>query len=95
MLRRRYLVAYDIRDPRRLRRVAKRMEEFGDRAQYSVFLCDLTRADLADMIYALHRLIDTAADRILIVDLGTPGVDHRFEFLGHPCPLPTTGHRVL
>ncbi|EMN95623.1 CRISPR-associated endoribonuclease Cas2-like protein, partial [Leptospira interrogans serovar Medanensis str. UT053] len=31
------LVSYDIREPKRLRRVAKIMEGFGERIQYSVF----------------------------------------------------------
>jgi CRISPR-associated endonuclease Cas2 len=34
--RRRYLVAYDIRDDRRLRLVAGCMEGYGSRVQYSV-----------------------------------------------------------
>jgi CRISPR-associated protein Cas2 len=95
MLRHRYLVAYDIRDPRRLRLIAKKMEDFGDRAQYSVFLCDLTRADAADMTRALRTVMESTVDRILIVDLGTAFDDSRFEFLGRRHPPPTTGHRVL
>ncbi|MER7011671.1 CRISPR-associated endonuclease Cas2 [Saccharopolyspora sp. NPDC000359] len=95
MLRRRYLVAYDIRSPHRLRRVAKRMEDFGDRAQYSVFLCDLTRADIADMTWALGQIIDATADRVLIVDLGKPDDTSRFEFLGRRQPMPATGARVV
>ncbi len=37
----RYLVSYDICDPKRLRRVAKILEGFGTRLQYSVFECPL------------------------------------------------------
>ena len=36
MARRRYLVAYDIREDRRLRNVASCMEGYGERIQYSV-----------------------------------------------------------
>jgi CRISPR-associated protein Cas2 len=42
MARRRYLVAYDIRDDRRLRQIASCMEGYGERIQYSVFVCDLS-----------------------------------------------------
>jgi CRISPR-associated protein Cas2 len=42
MARRRYLVAYDIRDDRRLRSIAGCMEGYGTRIQYSVFVCDLS-----------------------------------------------------
>ncbi|MDR0535374.1 MAG: CRISPR-associated endonuclease Cas2, partial [Puniceicoccales bacterium] len=34
--RRRYLVCYDIANPKRLRRVARLLEGFGTRLQYSV-----------------------------------------------------------
>lgn len=37
-----YIISYDIRDPRRLRKVAKVMEDFGIRVQYSVFECELS-----------------------------------------------------
>ena len=42
MARRRYLVAYDIRDDRRLRAIAACMEGYGERIQYSVFVTDLS-----------------------------------------------------
>ena len=45
MARRRYLVAYDIREDRRLRNVATCMEGYGDRIQYSVFVCDLSEEE--------------------------------------------------
>jgi CRISPR-associated protein Cas2 len=35
--RRRFLVAYDIADPVRLRRVCAVMEDHGERLQYSIF----------------------------------------------------------
>lgn len=37
-----YLVTYDIRDDRRLRKVAETLEGYGDRIQYSVFRCRVT-----------------------------------------------------
>ena len=41
-----YLVAYDIADPKRLRKVARACEDFGLRRQYSVFFCRLTPVNL-------------------------------------------------
>ena len=41
-----YLVAYDISDAKRLRKVAQACEDFGFRRQYSVFLCRLNGRDL-------------------------------------------------
>ena len=46
MARRRYLVAYDIRDDRRLRMIAGCMEGYGTRIQYSVFVYDLSSREL-------------------------------------------------
>jgi len=40
-----YLVAYDICNPKRLRKVALTCEDFGIRRQYSVFFCRLTEVD--------------------------------------------------
>lgn len=37
-----YLVVYDISDPKRLRRIAKAMESYGNRVQKSVFECNLS-----------------------------------------------------
>ena len=34
-----WLVCYDVRDPKRLRKAAKHMEGYGERMQYSVFRC--------------------------------------------------------
>ena len=93
--RRRYLVAYDICDDRRLRQVAATMESYGERAQYSVFLCDLSRADLADLRHDLSRTIDRAQDSVLIVNLGDPTTHDRVEFLGRRRPVPTPGPTVL
>ncbi len=41
-----YLVAYDISNPKRLRKVARTCEDFGLRRQFSVFFCRLCACDL-------------------------------------------------
>ena len=38
-MRNTYLVCYDIRDDKRLRKVHKTMRDFGDHLQYSIFEC--------------------------------------------------------
>ncbi len=37
-----HLIAYDIRDSKRLRKIAKTCEDFGIRVEYSIFECDLS-----------------------------------------------------
>lgn len=59
------LVAYDIRAPNRLRKVAKTCEDFGIRVEYSVFECDLPET-LYELLWArLQAIIDPDEDRIL------------------------------
>ncbi|HON00800.1 MAG TPA: CRISPR-associated endonuclease Cas2 [Acidobacteriota bacterium] len=60
-----YLVAYDIRNPRRLRRVAKVCEDYGVRVEYSVFECDLPEEVFQRMWRDLAREIDAKEDALL------------------------------
>lgn len=97
-MRRRYLVAYDVADPQRLTRTFKAMLGYGDRVQYSVFLCDLSSIELIQMKTDLAEILDYGEDRILVVDIGpsegAPGAalaDGRIETIG--MQLPTGGRR--
>jgi len=68
--RKRYVVSYDIGDDKRLRRVYKAMRGFGDHVQLSVFICELSAREKAEMIATLVPLIHHEVDQILIADLG-------------------------
>ncbi len=60
-----FLIAYDISDPRRLRRVAKTCEDFGFRVEKSVFECDIPPDDF-DLLWAeLQELIDKDQDALV------------------------------
>lgn len=86
----RYLVAYDIRHPRRLRRVHRVATDHGEPLQYSVFVCDLTAVELLALKRALLAEIKTTEDSVGIFDLGAPagrGVQC-IEFLGVRRKLP-------
>lgn len=65
-----YIVTYDICNDKRLRRVFQIMRRWGDHLQYSVFECQLSRADLARMRAELAAEIHHQDDQILFVDLG-------------------------
>lgn len=82
MARRRYLVMYDVREQRRLHAVAVCVQGYGDRVQYSVFVCDLSATELFGLRSALDSLIRHDEDSIMVVDLGTAGDASRFAFLG-------------
>lgn len=60
-----HLVAYDIREPRRLRRIAKICEDYGIRVEYSVFECDLSEDRFLEFWKALEGEIDSEDDALL------------------------------
>jgi len=60
-----HLVAYDVRDPRRLRQVAKICLDYGIRVEYSVFECDLTEDLFQKLWHNLNAVIDPDEDAIL------------------------------
>ena len=90
MARRRYLVAYDIRDDRRLRSIAGCMEGYGTRIQYSVFVCDLSDREMILMRGDVEALMKKSEDSVMVVDLGQAGDSSRFLFLGHHEKLPSS-----
>ncbi len=61
----RYLVAYDICDPKRLRRVALTCEDYGVRVQKSVFECDLEPVHFEGMWRELQREIEESEDYLV------------------------------
>ncbi len=64
-----HLVAYDIADAKRLRKVARACEDFGLRRQFSVFFCRLSPTDLVRLRSRLYDVIDLDKDQILFVPL--------------------------
>ena len=95
MARRRYLVAYDIRDDRRLRGIAGCMEGYGARIQYSVFVCDLSDREKVVMRGDIETLMKVSEDGVMIVDLGAAGDSTRFLFLGHHEKLPSSNAVIV
>lgn len=80
-MRRTYVACYDVSDPKRLARVHSKMLGYGEPVQYSVFLCDLSRKELAIMREDLSGQIDSSKDRIMIADMGPEG-EENLEFVG-------------
>lgn len=85
-MRRDILVAYDISDPARLRKVFQIMRGYGDHIQYSVFRCALSRVERMRMVSALGRVINHTEDQVLLVDLGVADAPkpRRFRTVGRP-----------
>lgn len=69
-MRRCYLVCYDVRDPKRLRRIHRLMKAYGEAWQYSVFYCTLRAIDRVRLESAAREVLNLREDQLLIVDLG-------------------------
>lgn len=97
MARRRYLVAYDIREPARLRAVHKTMKAYGQPLQYSVFVSDLDGIERVAMIGALQDEMNLNVDSVVIIDLGLPTTTgtSSFQFIGARLPLPRSGPTIV
>ncbi|MGH9157184.1 MAG: CRISPR-associated endonuclease Cas2, partial [Acidimicrobiales bacterium] len=81
MARRRYLLAYDISDPVRLRSTHKTAKRYGYPLQYSLFVCDLDKSELTNLRWDIGEVMNHSVDRVAIIDVGHAGnID--FEFLG-------------
>lgn len=63
-----YLVCYDIRDPKRWRKVFKLLKGYGSGLQYSIFRCRLDVRQLERLRWELETILD-AEDRLMIVGL--------------------------
>src|SRR5260370_39388086 len=71
-MRTRYIVSYDICDPKRLRLVHKTMLGYGEPLQYSVFCCDLSASARIMLIGDLSGIIDHPEDQGMLIDKGPP-----------------------
>jgi len=70
-VRKNYIVAYDVSDPRRLARVSRACLDFGERIQKSVFHCHMHEGERVMLWGRLERVIDKAQDQVLFIRLGT------------------------
>ena len=88
-----YIVAYDISDPRRLRKVATACEDFGVRKQLSVFLCRLSATDRVRLQSRLYDIIDLQADQVLFIPICATCAE-KIEALGRSTQ-PADAHDVV
>lgn len=63
-----HVICYDITDPKRWRRVYRKLHGYGRPLQYSIFRCRLTPLQMEKLRWELEQLL-TAEDRLLIIHL--------------------------
>jgi CRISPR-associated protein Cas2 len=96
-MRRSYLVCYDIRDPKRLRRVHKILKGYGEAWQFSVFFCVLKAIDRVRLQTDLEEEMNQKEDQAMILDLGSNEKDAReaATVIGLPLPEQESGIIVI
>ena len=67
----RYLIAYDICDPKRLRRVHKQVEAYAIGGQKSFYECWLTKCELNRLKLELKTIIEIQEDCILVFQISS------------------------
>lgn len=65
-----YLVAYDISDDKRWRRIFKLMNGYGEWLQLSIFQCRLSRRRHIELIALIEEIILNGHDHVIVMDLG-------------------------
>src|SRR5216110_936328 len=64
-----YVICYDITEPKRWRKVYKKLNGYGRRLQYSIFRCRLTRRQIEKLRWELEGMLDASEDRLLILSI--------------------------
>ena len=94
-MRRCYLVCYDIRDPKRLRRVHKILRGYGEAWQFSVFFCVLKDIDRVRLQTDLEEQMNKKEDQAMILDLGQNEKTAREAVTVIGQPLPEPGSNII
>lgn len=97
-MRRFVLVSYDITEDKRLRRISGLLRGYGERVQYSVFLCQLTEKDLVVLSEKIKDIINHKEDQVILIGLGPvagkqDSLPGRWQVIG--APLTIADHSVM
>ena len=78
-----YIVAYDISDSKRWRKIFKILHGYGEWMQLSIFQCRLSKTKRAELESRLREVIKNGKDHLIIVDVGPArGVKLKIESIG-------------
>ena len=61
-----YLVSYDIRDQKRWRDAYKTLKGTGDRIQYSLFRCRLSKTEMEQLRWELEQILSDEDDLMFV-----------------------------
>jgi CRISPR-associated protein Cas2 len=93
-----WLICYDVRDAKRLRKAAKLMEGYGERMQYSVFRCWLHPRAMEQLRWKMTEVLKPEDD-VLFIPLCSScvqGMRTTRPAAEGPCwPSEPDGHRIV
>jgi len=69
-MRQAFIVTYDVRDAKRLRRVYRVLHGYGRHLQLLVFQCELDARSRVELVAKLRNEIRHDEDQVLFVDIG-------------------------
>lgn len=91
----RYFVVYDIAHPKRLRRVAKTMEDYGKRVQKSKFEMTLSGTRLKELQQRIDEIIEPDEDGVKYFPL-CQKCRVKLEIIGQGCYIdPDTEYEII
>ena len=71
--RRLFLAAYDVRNPRRLRRACQVLKDYACGGQKSAYECYLTESERRRLMLRVQGVLDLSVDRFMVVPLRQGG----------------------
>ena len=78
-----YIVAYDISNTKRWRKIFKILHGYGEWMQLSVFQCRLSRTKRAELESRLREVVKGGHDHLMIIDVGpAKHIKLRIESIG-------------
>lgn len=93
------VISYDVQTTdaagrRRLRRIAKTCQDYGQRVQFSIFECEVSPARWVELRARLLSIMDSKTDSLRFYNLGADG-QRRIEHVGTRQPLDLDGPLLL
>lgn len=61
-----YFISYDIANPKRLYKISKVLENYGQRTQYSFFRCEVSKDMLEKLKGEIFKIMNQEEDSLLI-----------------------------
>ena len=74
-----YLIAYDIENNKRRKKVSDELEAYGYRVNFSVFECELNKTKMKKLVEKLEELIDKKIDSLRFYHICENCVPKSFE----------------